>query len=513
MRKRPPPSRMRSRPEMARPSTREERRGQPHHPGDGEEQPEPGDQRQRQAEAPGARLLGGRKAPGQDGEEDDVVDPQHHLHGRQRGQGDPGLRLREQFDHVVRPRAGGSGRGWRRRAHLPPARRRSVARAPRAPRRQRQVPGSSVGGGASGAPPVSAASRASIRARAGAATSDQATSRVSALRVEPARRRHRREPAAPVRRSVDPLVDGLERPVGGHQQVELVADRAGGAELGRLVEAPGRDQVRQATSSPRSASTRVAPSRVASGATGLPRKRPAARCGSSPSAAASPAAILRRGPWPPGPAAGSRRQRGGQRLGPGQRLQPRGGGLDQPAQRRSAPAGGHRRLGPAKHPRQLGGDGGLERLPRAEPGGLVRVGRDDVGLAAAHAGLHGLEQPQLVAQLPRRPPIAARRGEEEPPVGLGRGEPGPELDGGGAGRGGAGACPACCSTSVARRRSGAAGGGAGSSSQVASRAAESAASPPCSREKVRSCDASGAGAGSSAERCDDTASSAASSAA
>jgi hypothetical protein len=56
---------------------------------------------------------------------------------------------------------------------------------------------------------------------------------------------------------------------------------------------------------------------------------------------------------------------------------------------------------------------------------------DDVGLPPPHAGLDRLQQPQLVAELAGRFPVASGPGQGDAAVGLGAGQPAPELDGGG----------------------------------------------------------------------------------
>ena len=92
--------RIRSRPEIALPSTREQRRGQAHHPGDrGQQQPEPRDHRQRQAPAPRPLAVLLAQLPRQDRDEDDVVDAEDDLEHRQRQQGDPALGARHPVEH------------------------------------------------------------------------------------------------------------------------------------------------------------------------------------------------------------------------------------------------------------------------------------------------------------------------------------------------------------------------------------------------------------------------------
>ena len=86
MRKRPPPSRIRSRPETPWPSTAEERRGEAHHPRDREQQEHADAQGQDQPEPAGELAPGLGQAADQDRDEDDVVDAEDDLHGGQRGQ-------------------------------------------------------------------------------------------------------------------------------------------------------------------------------------------------------------------------------------------------------------------------------------------------------------------------------------------------------------------------------------------------------------------------------------------
>jgi hypothetical protein len=69
----------------------EERRGEPHDPGDREQEREAQDERQPDAEPAGARLLVDRKPIGKDRDEHDVVDAEHDLHQGQGEEGDPGV--------------------------------------------------------------------------------------------------------------------------------------------------------------------------------------------------------------------------------------------------------------------------------------------------------------------------------------------------------------------------------------------------------------------------------------
>ena len=74
------------------PPEREQRRGQPDDPGEREEQEDAGAHRQQQSEAPRGRLLRRRQLPGQDGNEDDVVDAEDDLEEGERREGDQDFR-------------------------------------------------------------------------------------------------------------------------------------------------------------------------------------------------------------------------------------------------------------------------------------------------------------------------------------------------------------------------------------------------------------------------------------
>ena len=63
--------------------------GQPDDEGDGREQDEPHDQRRRDAEAARPDPVLGRQLVGQDRDEDEVVDAEHHLHRDQRHHAPP----------------------------------------------------------------------------------------------------------------------------------------------------------------------------------------------------------------------------------------------------------------------------------------------------------------------------------------------------------------------------------------------------------------------------------------
>ena len=69
----------------------EERGGQPHQPGEREQQADADHQRQRDADPADALALVRGDAPDQDRDEDHVVDPQHDLHRCEREQGNPGI--------------------------------------------------------------------------------------------------------------------------------------------------------------------------------------------------------------------------------------------------------------------------------------------------------------------------------------------------------------------------------------------------------------------------------------
>src|SRR5690606_20249508 len=68
----------------------EERPREPHDPGNAEEQRQPGDERASEPEPAGAGSLLRRQPPGQDRNEDDVVDAENDLERRQRQEADPG---------------------------------------------------------------------------------------------------------------------------------------------------------------------------------------------------------------------------------------------------------------------------------------------------------------------------------------------------------------------------------------------------------------------------------------
>jgi hypothetical protein len=76
-----------------------ERRRQPHHPRDGQQQAKPGDHRQRQAQAAGPLTLLFAELTGEDRDEDDVVDAEDDLEHRQRQKGHPALDAGHPIEH------------------------------------------------------------------------------------------------------------------------------------------------------------------------------------------------------------------------------------------------------------------------------------------------------------------------------------------------------------------------------------------------------------------------------
>ena len=74
--------------------------GQTHHPGQGQQQEQPGDHGQRQAQDPRAVALVLGQPAYQDGNEDDVVDTQDDFQGGQGHQGQPGLGAVDPFEHI-----------------------------------------------------------------------------------------------------------------------------------------------------------------------------------------------------------------------------------------------------------------------------------------------------------------------------------------------------------------------------------------------------------------------------
>ncbi|MDR6232680.1 hypothetical protein QE440_000421 [Pseudomonas psychrotolerans] len=81
--------RMMSFQEKPLPKTLDDGLGELDDPGHGAEQAQAHDQRQADAEAAGLLLLVGGQLVGEDGDEDQVVDAEHHFHDDQGGQGDP----------------------------------------------------------------------------------------------------------------------------------------------------------------------------------------------------------------------------------------------------------------------------------------------------------------------------------------------------------------------------------------------------------------------------------------
>jgi hypothetical protein len=93
----------------------EQRRSQADDPADREQQEDPHDHGGAQADDSRAVLLFGRQLPGEDADEDDVVDPEHDLQDRERQEGDPDLGSGKGFEHdLVAPfgRRGGSALEW-----------------------------------------------------------------------------------------------------------------------------------------------------------------------------------------------------------------------------------------------------------------------------------------------------------------------------------------------------------------------------------------------------------------
>ncbi|MNP22298.1 hypothetical protein D3C76_1149630 [compost metagenome] len=78
----------------------DDRLGQLHDPGNGAEQTQAHYQRHADTDSTrlGAEFLG--QLVGQDGDEDQVIDAEHDLHGHQGGQGDPGGRACSEFQQV-----------------------------------------------------------------------------------------------------------------------------------------------------------------------------------------------------------------------------------------------------------------------------------------------------------------------------------------------------------------------------------------------------------------------------
>ena len=81
----------------------EHRGGQLNDDGDGAQQRQPQDERQPYPDAARAAALILRQLVREDRDEDEVVDPEHHLHGDERGKGGPGGRVDEEADDGVHP--------------------------------------------------------------------------------------------------------------------------------------------------------------------------------------------------------------------------------------------------------------------------------------------------------------------------------------------------------------------------------------------------------------------------
>ena len=84
----------------ALPEEREEVGGEPHDPGDGEEQRDARGERCEEPEPAGERLAPWRETADDDGEEHDVVEPEDDLHRRQGREARPGLRLSPDVEHA-----------------------------------------------------------------------------------------------------------------------------------------------------------------------------------------------------------------------------------------------------------------------------------------------------------------------------------------------------------------------------------------------------------------------------
>ena len=81
---------------------REPRRGEADHPGERDQQQDPGPHRHQQTQPAGTRLLRLGQLAGQDRDEDDVVDPQHDFECRKGRQRDPRLGGGEPFHGACR---------------------------------------------------------------------------------------------------------------------------------------------------------------------------------------------------------------------------------------------------------------------------------------------------------------------------------------------------------------------------------------------------------------------------
>jgi hypothetical protein len=72
-------------------------------PDDGQQQQDARYHRKSEAQCPGLVPLFLRQPADQDGDEDDIVDPENDFKGRQRYQGDPGFRVRKPFHTLSFP--------------------------------------------------------------------------------------------------------------------------------------------------------------------------------------------------------------------------------------------------------------------------------------------------------------------------------------------------------------------------------------------------------------------------
>ncbi|MNT10573.1 hypothetical protein D3C72_1454110 [compost metagenome] len=90
----------------------DDRLGQLHDPGNGAEQTQAHYQRHADTDSTrlGAEFLG--QLVGQDGDEDQVIDAEHDLHGHQGGQGYPGGRACSEFQQVFHESILHRGKGW-----------------------------------------------------------------------------------------------------------------------------------------------------------------------------------------------------------------------------------------------------------------------------------------------------------------------------------------------------------------------------------------------------------------
>jgi hypothetical protein len=74
---------------------REKGMGQSHEPGKREEETDAGDHGQRQTDDPGFVLAVPWKFSAQDGDKNDIIDPENNFEPRERRKGDPRLRFRD----------------------------------------------------------------------------------------------------------------------------------------------------------------------------------------------------------------------------------------------------------------------------------------------------------------------------------------------------------------------------------------------------------------------------------